>query len=109
MLRVDLRTIKNWEQGKNTITYAAYKLIRILGRYELPFNPWGNWFVDGNTLYSLSGRTFYVHELTYIGNYFSMARMWLKDADKRALSKHSPPKPNQPPPILRIINRGMWL
>lgn len=40
LLHVTGRTIALWEQGKTAAPYAAYKLLRVLTRYDLPGNAW---------------------------------------------------------------------
>ena len=50
LLRVSIRTLHNWENGRVRIPYAAYKLIRILRGYELPGPAWKDYRLVGDTL-----------------------------------------------------------
>lgn len=36
LLHITERTLHNWESGKHDIPYAAYRLLRLLNRMELP-------------------------------------------------------------------------
>lgn len=58
LLRVSLRTIKNWESGNVRVPYAAYKLMRILRGYQLPGESWRGWNLKGDVLWSPEGRAF---------------------------------------------------
>ena len=57
-LHVTQRTLHNWESGKHDIPYAAYKLLRLLNRMELPGLAWQGWCFYGNKLISPEGRSF---------------------------------------------------
>lgn len=58
LLRVSLRTVRNWEIGATAIPYAAYKLMRILRGFELPGEDWRGWRLIRGTLWSPEGRGF---------------------------------------------------
>lgn len=57
-LHVTQRTLHNWESGKHDIPYAAYKLLRLLNRMELPGQAWQGWCFVGGKLISPEGRLF---------------------------------------------------
>lgn len=44
-LHVTTRTVRYWISGRVGIPYAAYRLVRILGRYELPDPAWAGWIM----------------------------------------------------------------
>ena len=48
----------NWESGKHDIPFAAYKLLRLLNRMELPGDSWAGWCFQGGKLWSPEGRSF---------------------------------------------------
>lgn len=55
-LHVTERTLHNWMAGKHDIPFAAYKLLRLLNRMDLPGQAWAGWsFYDGK-LWSPEGR-----------------------------------------------------
>ena len=57
-LHVTERTLHNWMAGKHDIPFAAYKLLRLLNRMDLPGQAWAGWsFYDGK-LWSPEGRSF---------------------------------------------------
>ncbi len=57
-LHVTERTLHNWMAGKHAIPFAAYKLLRLLNRMDLPGQAWAGWcFYDGK-LWSPEGRSF---------------------------------------------------
>lgn len=105
MLHVNLRTVINWESGRTTIPYAAFKLMRVLSRYELPGKTWEGWSVRDGALYNPAGRSFQSHELYYISNMFQMARYWIAEREQaRNLAKQALPAQRQ---HLRLIQGGV--
>ena len=58
LLHVTERTLHNWESGKHDIPYAAYRLLRLLNRMELPGDSWAGWCFYGGRLWSPEGRSF---------------------------------------------------
>jgi transcriptional regulator with XRE-family HTH domain len=92
MLDVDVRTVRNWENGKSNIPYAAFRLIRMAAGYSLMNDKWEDWsFYDGK-LFSPAGRSFEPHELAYVAHYISMARLFIKSRDftNQALAVQNP-------------------
>ena len=55
--------------------------MRMQGGYSLLGKAWEGWALWDGKLYTPAGRSFEPHELQYIGNYISMARMFLKDRE----------------------------
>ena len=55
-LHVTERTLRNWESGKHDIPFAAYKLLRLMARMELPGQTWDGWCFVGGVLYTPEGR-----------------------------------------------------
>ncbi len=58
LLHVTERTLHNWQSGKHDIPYAAYRLLRLLNRMELPGESWAGWCFHGDKLWSPEGRSF---------------------------------------------------
>jgi len=58
LLHVTERTLHNWQSGKHDIPYAAYRLLRLLNRMELPGASWSGWCFHGGKLWSPEGRSF---------------------------------------------------
>ena len=58
LLHVTERTLHNWESGKHDIPFAAYKLLRLLNRMDLPGDSWTGWCFQGGKLWSPEGRSF---------------------------------------------------
>lgn len=58
ILHVTPRTLHNWNSGRYDIPYAAFKLLRVLMRYELPDAQWQGWHFQGGRLYSPEGHSF---------------------------------------------------
>ena len=48
----------NWESGKHDIPFAAYKLLRLLNRMEIPGDSWAGWCFHGGKLWTPEGRSF---------------------------------------------------
>lgn len=57
-LQVTPRTVQLWISGRVRIPYAAYKLLRLQLRYELPGEAWAGWSISAGRLYTPEG-----HEL----------------------------------------------
>ena len=81
LLEVDIRTMRNWENGSCRIPYAAFRLLRMQGGYLLLGKAWEGWALWNGKLYTPAGRSFEPHELQYVGNYISMARMFIKNRE----------------------------
>lgn len=62
VLHVTPRTVRHWISGKSTIPYAAYRLLRILGRFELPDPAWQGWLFHSGKLWSPEGHGFDPHD-----------------------------------------------
>ncbi|AVS85144.1 hypothetical protein C8239_10610 [Paracidovorax avenae] len=58
LLHVTERTLHNWQSGKHDIPYAAYRLLRLLNRMELPGESWSGWCFHGGKLWTPEGRSF---------------------------------------------------
>lgn len=78
-LDVDIKTIRNWENAKTKIPYAAFRLMRLYGGYGLINKGWQGWALWEGKLFSPTGRSFEPHELSYLSNYLSMARLFIKN------------------------------
>lgn len=57
LLHVTERTLHNWQSGKHDIPFAAYKLLRLLNRMELPGESWAGWCFHGGKLWTPEGRS----------------------------------------------------
>lgn len=105
LLQVTSRTIAHWECGVTRIPYSAFKLLRCLANGSLIQDAWKGWVIKGDTLWSPVGRPFRQHELTYIANYFTMARYWQADYERRSAARQEAQlKPLKMP--LRLIVGG---
>lgn len=54
-LQVSPRTVQLWVSGRVRIPYAAYKLLRLQLRYELPGDAWSGWHLSAGRLYTPEG------------------------------------------------------
>jgi len=106
LLGVTVKTVGNWEAGRNRIPYAAFKLLKVLTGYELPGDGWEGWSLGGNTLYSPDGRAFQAWELMQLEFVFTMARLWREAHDQRTKPTAKilpyPSKANKAP-LLEVI------
>lgn len=105
LLQVTSRTIAHWERGSTRIPYSAFKLLRCLANGELLPQAWKGWTIKGDTLWSPVGRPFRQHELTYLANYFTMARLWQADYARRVAIKQEP-HVIALNPILTLVGKG---
>lgn len=74
LLGVTVKTVGNWEAGRTTIPYSAFKLLRILGGYALPGPAWEGFYLRGDTLWSPEGKAFQSYDLAWWGLTVAMAR-----------------------------------
>lgn len=58
LLRVTERTVYAWFSGKTTVPFAAYKLLRIMNRFELPGDAWAGWHMHSGKLWTPEGFSF---------------------------------------------------
>ncbi len=62
LLHVTPRTLHKWLACEHDIPHAAFKLLRVLLRYELPHPDWAGWQFHGGKLYSPEGHSFNAHD-----------------------------------------------
>jgi hypothetical protein len=65
LLHVTPRTLHNWNSGRYDIPYAAFKLLRVLMRYELPHDDWAGWHFSGGKLWTPEGYSIAPHESSW--------------------------------------------
>ncbi|MFH1044956.1 MAG: VC1465 family Xer recombination activation factor, partial [Pseudomonadota bacterium] len=82
-LGVTGRTIRNWEQGRAKIPYAAFKLLRCYSGFELPHPSWAGFTFHKETLWSPDLRAYRADDLAQLGNIVTMARFWHQDYERR--------------------------
>lgn len=82
VLHVTTRTVRNWISGRVSIPYAAYRLVRILGRYELPDPAWAGWIMHSGRLWSPEGHGFVPGDSSWWGRLVSQARLWREQHDR---------------------------
>lgn len=103
LLHVSVRTLHNWESGRCAIPFAAYKLLRVMLRLELPGKAWEGWAFNRGLLWSPGGQSFAAHDFSWLSLLVRQARMFVQlyrersailqelEAARRALSV--PPRP----------------
>lgn len=101
-LQVTERTVYAWFSGKTAVPYAAYRLLRILNRFELP--GWDGWHMHSGKLWSPEGFGFEPQDGTWWSLLVRQARAFralqqravtLGVAEK-AQGAESPPVPGMP-------------
>lgn len=100
LLQVTSRTVAHWECGSTRIPYAAFKLLRMKANGEFLNQAWEGWTIRGDTLFSPTGRAFKPYELTFIENYFTMARYWLADCKEKMAKRQA----QQPAKVLKLVD-----
>lgn len=66
-LQVSPRTVQLWVSGRVRIPYAAYKLLRLQLRYELPGDAWKGWHLSAGRLYTPEGLELNPHDFSWWG------------------------------------------
>jgi DNA-binding XRE family transcriptional regulator len=107
LLQVTSRTIAHWEGGVTRIPYSAFKLLRCLSNGSLLHDAWKGWTIKGDTLWSPVGRPFRQHELTYIANYFTMARYWQADYERRSAARQEAQSKSLKTPLRLIVGGAL--
>lgn len=75
-LQVTPRTVHLWISGRVRIPYAAYKLMRLQLRYELPGEAWHGWHLSAGRLYTPEGFELNPVEFTWWSLLVRQARMF---------------------------------
>ncbi|GKS91582.1 hypothetical protein [Acidovorax sp. SUPP2539] len=81
LLHVTERTLHNWQSGKHDIPFAAYKLLRLLNRMELPGESWAGWCFHGGKLWNLMAARSSVR-MAHCGHCFSVCARPLVQRNK---------------------------
>jgi len=81
-LRVTPRTVRYWFSGKTAVPYSAYRLVRILGRYELPDPAWKGWLMHSGRLWSPEGHGFIPADSNWWALLCSRARLWTEQFER---------------------------
>jgi hypothetical protein len=82
-LRVTRRTVQYWISGRVQVPYAAYRLVRILGRYELPDPAWRGWIMHSGKLWSPEGHGFVPGDSNWWGLLVRQAAMFRRVYDRQ--------------------------
>lgn len=61
-LQVTERTVYAWFSGATAVPYSAYKLLRVLNRFELPGRGWEGWHMHSGKLWTPEGFGIEAHE-----------------------------------------------
>lgn|GEM_PF-2532581 len=81
-LQVTTRTVRYWFSAKSAVPYSAYRLVRILGRFELPDPAWKGWIFHSGRLWSPEGHGFVPTDSNWWGRLVSQARLWREDHER---------------------------
>lgn len=74
--RVTPRTLANWESGCTAIPFAAFKLLRLMLRSELPGKDWDGWCFNRGTLWSPEGHGFTGRDFAWLSLTIRQARLF---------------------------------
>lgn len=83
-LDVDVRTIRNYENGAVRIPYSAFRVMRSLAYYPIAGHDWEDWCFWQNKLWTPEGRSFEAHELRYVATFIQLARHFLRSRSANA-------------------------
>jgi transcriptional regulator with XRE-family HTH domain len=84
-LHVTARTVRNWFSGRVQVPYSAYRLVRILGRFELPDPAWKGWLMHSGKLWSPEGHGFNPSDSNWWGLLVRQAAMFRQIYDRQSL------------------------
>lgn len=88
LLRVSVRTLRNWESGQVRIPYAAFKLMRVLrgGKYLGPH--WKDFYVRGDRLVTPEGHEFHAGDLSWWSLCVRQAQMYRTLSRQQRQDRH---------------------
>jgi Phage protein len=100
LLQVSERTVHNWVSGAVQIPYAAYRLLRLQLRYELPGKAWEGWRLTAGHLYTPEGHELSPHDFSWWGLLVRRAALFdtlYKEVNdlRRALAQTNQPEQRQ--------------
>ena len=75
-LHVTPRTVRYWISGKTLVPYAAYLLLRVMARAELPCPGWDGWHMHSGKLWSPEGHGFGPLDSSWWGLLVRKARLF---------------------------------
>lgn len=75
-LHVTERTVYAWYSGDRAVPYSAYKLMRILARFELPGAGWEGWHMHSGKLWTPEGHGFAPTDAAWWGLIVRKARLF---------------------------------
>ena len=61
-LHVTERCLRNWEMGRHAVPFAAFKLMRLHLRYDLPGKDWEGWHIAAGKLWTPEGHGLNPHD-----------------------------------------------
>ena len=93
-LGVTERTIRNWEEGRSKIPYAAFKLLRCYSGFELRHPSWERFTFYKETLWSPDQRAYRADDLGQLGVILAKARYWSEDYGRRRPALSALPLPS---------------
>jgi Phage protein len=68
--------LHNWNSGRYDIPFAAFKLLRVLLRYEIPHDDWQGWHFSGGKLWTPEGYSIAAHESAWWSLLIRRAQMF---------------------------------
>lgn len=74
--RITPRTLFNWEAGRTSIPFAAFKLLRLMLRSELPGKDWQGWCFNQGTLWSPEGHGYTPRDFGWLSLTIRQARLF---------------------------------
>jgi DNA-binding transcriptional regulator YiaG len=93
-LGVTERTIRNWEEGRSKISYAAFKLLRCYSGFELPHPSWEGFTFHKDTLWSPELHAYRADDLAQLRVILAKARYWSEEYARRRPSLSPLPSSN---------------
>lgn len=92
-LQVSRRTVQLWCSGRVRVPHAAYKLLRLQLRYELPGEAWEGWTLTAGRLYTPEGRELNPRDFSWWSLLVRKAAMFQILYDQRAMAGRVLPGP----------------
>lgn len=79
LLKVSLRTVQNWENGKSRIPWCAFKVLQLTFGDEIPHPAWTGWYLRRGLLWSPESRPFEPGQLRTLHYVFQANRHLRKE------------------------------
>ena len=104
LLKVSVRTVKNWEHGTCKIPWAAFKVLRLISRDDIEQPGWNGWYFRRGLLWSPDDRPFDPVKLYPLHWTFAEIRFLRATVEKLRSAAATHQRPARGKPELKLVS-----